>query len=176
MAPGASAQFAVTSVRGGPAALFSGELVLTSNDPQQPRVSVPLSSPGLPDFGVVPTSTGVLRLAPVRKALGVAAGRDALPGVAGTTPLVRAVGERPDHPRLRLAVAPGFEPALEELRRRLSDVGVEVEVEVVPGDPGDLVRQAAAGDLVLDGIVGDAALAEALAADGGRTVLALVEL
>ena len=34
----------------------------------------------------------------------------------------------------------------------------------------------AAGDLVLDGVVGDAALAEALAADGGRTVLALVEL
>ena len=53
---------------------------------------------------------------------------------------------------------------------------MEVEVEVVPGDPGDLVRQAAAGDLVLDGIVGDAALAEALAADGGRSVLALVEL
>ena len=35
--PGATVEFAVTSMRGGPAAVFAGELLLTSNDPQQPR-------------------------------------------------------------------------------------------------------------------------------------------
>jgi hypothetical protein len=173
---GASAEFAVRSQRGGAAAVFAGELLLTTNDPQQPRITVPLSSPGIGTFGVVPTATGILRLAPVRKALLAAAGPDAAPGAAGTAPLVKAVGERAEHPLLALAVAPRFEPAMEELRRRLAEGGVGVEVEVVDGDPAVLVRRAAEGQLVLDGVVGDEATATALADELKKAVLPLVAL
>jgi len=173
--PGSSVEFAVTSQRGGAAAVFAGELVLTTNDPQQPRIVVPLSSPAFGVFGVVPTANGVLRLAPVRKALVAAAGPEATPGAAGTAPLVKAVRGRVDHPLLRFAVAPGFGAAAEELRRRLAEVGVDVEVEIVDGDPTDLARRAAADELVLDGFIGDEATAAALADAGGR-VLPLVAL
>lgn len=174
--PGSSAEFAVTSQRGGAVAVFAGELVLTTNDPQLPRVTVPLSSPGIRDFGVVPTATGVLRLAPVRKALVAAAGPDAAPGAAGTAPLVKAVGARAERPVLALAVAPGFGAAAEELRRRLADVAVGVEVEVVDGDPAALVRRAADGQLVLDGVVGDDATGTALTDALEKAVLPLVAL
>jgi hypothetical protein len=173
--PGASAEFAVTSMRGGPAAVFAGELVLTSNDPQQPRVSVPLSSPGRGDFGIVPTRTGILRLAPVRNALVALAGPDAEPGAAGTRPLVNALADRTDHPRLRLALAEGFGAAAEELRARLARA--DLEAEIVDGDPAELVKRAAADDdLVLDGVVGDEPVAKALADAVGRAVLPLVAL
>jgi hypothetical protein len=178
VAPGSTATFTVTSFRGGllPGMLFAGELLLTSNDPELPRLGVALTSPGLPDFGVVPSRTGILRLAPVRTALIAAAGPDVHAGATGTGPLVRAVGERPDDPRLRLAVARGFEAATEELRRRLQESGAEIEIEVVEGEPGELVRRAAAGDLVLDGVVGDEAFAKAIADELGRAVLPLVAL
>ena len=120
----------------------------------------------------VPTRTGVLRLAPVRNALVAAAGPEA--GTTGTGPLVKALAERAEHPRLRLAVAAGFGAAVEELRARLQRV--DVEVEILDGAPGELVKRAAADELVLDGVVGDEAVAKGLADDLGRAVLPLVAL
>jgi hypothetical protein len=101
---------------------------------------------------------------------------DAAPGAVGTAPLVKVVGERAEHSLLVLAVAFGFGPATEELRRRLADVGVEVEVEVVDGDPAGLVRRATDGQLVLDGVVGDDGTATKLADELKKAVLPLVAL
>jgi len=53
---------------------------------------------------------------------------------------------------------------------------VGVEVEVVDGDPAVLVRRAAEGQLVLDGIVGDEATATELADELKKAVLPLVAL
>jgi hypothetical protein len=172
--PGATAEFAVTSMRGGPVAVFAGELILTSNDPEQPRVLVPLSSPGLGGFGVIPTRSGVLRLAPARNALLAVAGPDAEPGAGGGA-LVRALAERPDHPRLRIATAERFGAALEELRSRLARAGVEVEP--VDGDPAELLKRAGADDdFVIDAVVGDDTVAKDLTEQVGRIVLPLLAL
>jgi hypothetical protein len=162
-------------MRGGSFVLFAGELTLTSNDPQQPRIGVPLSSPGLGVIGVVPTRTGILRLAPIRTALVAVVGPDAEPGGAGAGPLLSGLRERPGNPRLRFAMAQGFGAAVEELRARLARV--DVEAEIVDGDPAELVKRAAGDDdFVLDGVVCDKEVATALSADVGRALLELLPL
>ena len=155
VAPGQTATFAVTSVRGGPVAIFAGQLVLESDDPDNRVVTVPLSSPG---FGLVPVRTGALRLRNPRDEL-----LD-----SRTTALVAELRRRDPVPTLRVAVAPGYEEAVPALRERLAADGIELEV--IQGDPVAIAARASAGELVLDAVVGDEEIAGAL----GRSALPIV--
>ena len=155
VAPGQTATFAVTSLRGGPVAVFAGQLVLESDDPDNRVVTVPLSSPG---FGLVPVRTGALRLRNPRDEL-----LD-----SRTTALVAELRRRDQVPTLRVAVAPGYEDAVPALRERLAADGIELEV--IQGDPVAIAARASAGELVLDAVVGDEEIAGAL----GRSALPIV--
>ena len=138
IAPGESFAFAVTSVQGGQS---TGELLLKSNDPDTPLAVVPLTARPL---GIAPTPDGVLRLK--------APSEEIVDPERGARRLRAALAKREQEPALRVAVAPGFEDDVEALRRRLADD--RVELSVVAGDPADLVARAAAGEIVVDAVLG----------------------
>jgi hypothetical protein len=132
--------------------VYAGELVITSNDPDTPTVTVPLATMTSAD-GIIPLDKGALRLKATRDDVA-----DVLVGPrpdeeVSATKLLAELGDRP----LRLAVAPGFESTFIEMRDQFEAAGVSVERVV--GEPAELAQQADAGDIQLDGIIGDAAVA-----------------
>lgn len=145
VAPGGTGSLAVSSARG----IFAGirgDLVVKSNDPSNPSVVVSLLSVAI---GLVPTRTGVLRLKAPREEI--------VDPQAGARRLESELVKREGDDALRVAVAPGFEASFEVLRERLAADGIDVVV--VEGDPAEAVARAAAGELVLDAVVGDAQVA-----------------
>jgi hypothetical protein len=140
--------------------VYAGELVITSNDPDTPTVTVPLATMTSAD-GIIPLDRGALRLKGVRD--------DVADVLVGAPPgeeieaskLLAELGDRP----LRLGVAPGFESTFIEMRDQFEAAGVSVERVV--GEPAELKQRADAGELELDGIVGDAAVAGNLSKEIG---------
>jgi Family of unknown function (DUF6519) len=156
LSPGETQLLLVTSALAERGIVHAGQLLIHSNDPEQPEAIISLSSPGSPGIIVVPR--GPFRLKPVR---------DEVVRVLTGPPQ-----ESPDPRRLRkeleargqpllLAVAPGFEDTFDAMRSRLADTGIEVER--VEGDPAELALQAESGEIVLDGVIGDGTLANELA-------------
>jgi Family of unknown function (DUF6519) len=140
--------------------VYAGELVITSNDPDTPTVTVPLTTMTTAD-GIIPLDKGALRLKAVRDDVG-----DVLVGPrpeeeVDVSKLRAELGDRP----LRLGVAPGFESAFIEMRDQFEAAGISVERVV--GEPAELTQLADAGELQLDGIVGDAAVAGNLSKEIG---------
>jgi hypothetical protein len=157
LSPGGTQLLLVRSRAAERGIVYAGQLVIRSNDPDQGEVTISLSSSVSPGIIVVPDSP--FRLKPLREE--VMEILVAPPEEPVDPRRLRAELETRDEP-LRLAVAPGFEDTFATLRIRLAETGIEVER--VEGDVTELARRADAGEILLDGVIGDAALANELAA------------
>ena len=156
LSPGGTQLLLVRSRAAERGIVYAGQLVIRSNDPDQGEVTISLSSSVSPGIIVVPDSP--FRLKPLRKE--VMEILTAPPEEPVDPRRLRAELETRDQP-LRLAVAPGSEDIFASMRDRLTASGIEVER--VEGDPIELAGRAESGEIVLDGIVGDVALANELA-------------
>lgn len=156
VSPGAAQLLQVTSSVFDRGIVYAGQLIVHSNDPDQPEVVIELSSSALPGIIVVPGSP--FRLKPLREEV-----VEVITGPPREPPDPRRLRKELEDrgEPLRLAVAPGFENTFDEMRSRLTEAGIEVAR--VEGDPAELARKAESGEIVLDGVVGDVALANRLA-------------